>query len=231
MLCLKVNNMNYLLFALLLSTVNNVKAQDCLDWFSDLKLTKDQDCVLNCMAAPTGMGTFMCTKKCNELCKKEKPNNKTKMTLSKKGIEFISSHEQFKEIKYRDVGGNETIGYGHLILDGEKYPKPITKEDATKLLEKDIKFAISAVNEAVTVPLKQNEFDALVSLTFNIGIGAFKSSTILKIINSGKPIAIDDFKVWNKVNGQTNQGLSIRRQDEFKLYEKEDYEAAKKGGE
>jgi lysozyme len=216
-----------LFFIVILSTINLLRSDDCADWFDNLKIKKDQNCVLNCTIAPTGMGTFVCTNKCKDLCKGKTIPSGMKMNISEKGVTFISSYEQFKENKYYDVGGNETIGYGHLVLEGENYSKPITREEAKRLLEADLKFAISAVNESVKSVLKQNEFDALVSLTFNIGVGAFKSSTILKIINSGKIISPETFNAWNKVNGKISQGLSNRRQDELELYRDGDYEIIK----
>ena len=85
----------------------------------------------------------------------------------------------------------------------------------------DLKKFESAVNSAVTVPINQNQFDALVSLTYNIGTGAFKESTLLKKLNAGDCRgASAQFVVWNKGGGKVMQGLVNRRAVERELFEK-----------
>ena len=85
----------------------------------------------------------------------------------------------------------------------------------------DLKKIESAVNSAVAVPINQNQFDALVSLAYNIGTGAFKEFTLLKKLNSedfkGSSV---QFNVWNKGGGKIMQGLVNRRSVERKLFEK-----------
>lgn len=84
----------------------------------------------------------------------------------------------------------------------------------------DLKKFEAAVNK-VTVALNQNQFDALVSLTYNIGTGAFASSTLLKKLNAGDyKGAAAQFDVWNKAGGKRMQGLVNRRSTERKLFEK-----------
>ena len=85
----------------------------------------------------------------------------------------------------------------------------------------DLKKFESTVNSAVTVPINQNQFDALVSLAYNIGTGAFKESTLLKKLNLGDyKAAAAQFAVWNRGGGKVMQGLVNRRAVERKLFEK-----------
>ena len=85
----------------------------------------------------------------------------------------------------------------------------------------DLKKFESAVNSAVTVSINQNQFDALVSLAYNIGTGAFKESTLLQKLNeSDYKSASAQFVVWNKGGGKVIQGLMNRRAVERKLFEK-----------
>ena len=85
----------------------------------------------------------------------------------------------------------------------------------------DLKKFESAVNTAVVVPINQNQFDALVSLTYNIGIKAFKNSTLLKKLNVGDIRgAAAQFDVWINDGGKVVQGLVNRRAVERKLFEK-----------
>jgi lysozyme len=95
----------------------------------------------------------------------------------------------------------------------------ITKEEALEYFRKDVERFEKAVSESVTVQLKQNEFDALVSLAFNIGAGAFKKSTLLKMLNSGNFIgAASQFLRWNKAGGEVSKGLARRRDAEKDMF-------------
>jgi lysozyme len=93
---------------------------------------------------------------------------------------------------------------------------PITKERALQLFKVTLKQYTSAVDKSVTVPLTQNEFDALVELTYNIGGPAFKKSTLLRLLNAGAPRdqVAAQFLRWNKDEGKVVQGLTNRRKRE-----------------
>lgn len=127
---------------------------------------------------------------------------------------------------YLDSVGVWTIGTGHTSAAGE--PKvvkgmKITAWEADQILTRDLAAVERAIAAAVKVPLNQNEVDALVSLVFNIGAGAFAKSTLLRKLNAGdRAGAADQFLVWNKgtVNGKKVElrGLTIRRQDERKQF-------------
>jgi len=148
------------------------------------------------------------------------------MKTSQNGIEFISRHEGLRKTAYQDQAGYWTIGYGHLIASGEDYlfGAPITTAQAKELLAADLKTAETAVNRNISVQLNQNQFDALVSLVFNIGSGAFAGSTVLSRINAGdtEPRISEAWKRWDKVtiDGQleTSRGLQKRRSEEVDLY-------------
>lgn len=103
--------------------------------------------------------------------------------LSAKGAEFIKQFEGLRLTAYNDGTGVMTIGYGHTgnVTPGET----ITQAQADSYFSGDVKWAVDTVNASVKVELQQNQFDALVSFTYNVGEGAFKSSTLLKKLNSG----------------------------------------------
>lgn len=149
------------------------------------------------------------------------------MESSANGLNHIKQYEGYSSTSYNDVAGLPTIGYGHLIdIVGEAYllNSVITTSKALQLLAEDVKEAENAVNSCVMVTLNQNEFDALVSLVYNIGAGTFSSSTVLKKINlrKSKEQISAAWKAWNKatINGKKTmvQGLVNRRTSEVELY-------------
>src|SRR5215813_2296560 len=101
-------------------------------------------------------------------------------------VGIIKHFEGYSPITYIDAAGYPTIGFGHLIKPGEKIEEPLLGEAAESLLLQDIKPKAAAVNARVSVPLFQEQFDAVVSWTYNLGEGALKSSTMLKKINDGQ---------------------------------------------
>lgn len=109
------------------------------------------------------------------------------MKTSPAGVLFISRAEGEVDHPYKDVAGIHTIGFGHVIRPGEPYGPGtvITHQQALDLLAKDIGWAEDAVRADVTVPLTQNQWDSLVSFTFNDGSGALKQSAILSHLNAG----------------------------------------------
>lgn len=143
------------------------------------------------------------------------------MKTSDRGINFIAKFEGFAPRIYKDVGGLATIGFGHLLKAGEesKFRNGITRSDAVQLLKQDAKVAENAVNNYTKVSLTQNEFDALVSFTFNLGAGAYRNSTLLKRLNAGnKAEAANQLLRWNKVGGKEVNGLTRRRTAEKTMF-------------
>ena len=140
------------------------------------------------------------------------------MITSEKGIDLIALHEGLRLEAYQDVKGVWTVGYGHtgddvyagLVIDGG---------EAERLLRSDLNAAETCVDEQVDVQITQEQFDALVSLVFNIGCNAFRNSTLLKMLNlNNMEAAKAQFSKWNKSGGKVIQGLVNRRRDEAELF-------------
>ena len=146
------------------------------------------------------------------------------MQVSAAGITLICGFEGLELKAYDDGVGIWTIGFGTTIYpNGVKVKRgdTCTIEQAKAYMAYDLKKFESAVNNAVTVPINQNQFDALVSLAYNIGTNAFKNSTLVKKLNAGDIRgAAAQFDVWNKGGGKVMQGLVNRRAVERKLFEK-----------
>jgi lysozyme len=153
----------------------------------------------------------------SELCG---PNSSTvvpaTMALSLEGSNFIKAHEGgFRDKEYPDSAGNPTIGYGHK-LNGESFPDGITKDKASELFAQDVKNAVRLVNVNINVPLNQHQFDAMVSLAYNLR--NFSSLGIVAKINEMGTITKGDFTKYNHSGGVEVRGLTIRRTDEFNLF-------------
>lgn len=137
---------------------------------------------------------------------------------SKGGRAATTQREGNKLAAYRDSVGILTIGVGHTSAAGPPTVSPgmtITAEESDLILSRDLAKFELAVLKAVKVPLSQNEFDALVSLAFNIGDGAFANSTLVKKLNADdRAGAADQFLVWNRAGGKALKGLTKRRQSE-----------------
>lgn len=142
------------------------------------------------------------------------------MNISEQGIALIKEFEGFSAQPYRCPAGKLTIGYGHVIHPIETYPEAgITQQEAEKLLKQDVSYAEAMVNHAVLVPLSQNQFDALVSLVYNIGIKAFVNSTLLRLLNDGDTqAAARQFSRWVHSNGKKLDGLVRRRAAEVAFF-------------
>jgi RHS repeat-associated protein len=170
----------------------------------------------------------------------EEKKKVSELTTSDKGIQFIKDYEKLEKKLYNDAADNATVGYGHLVhkgkvgtdADAEKdYTDGITEEKATELLKTDVKnIGEKAVQDNVTVDLTQNQFDALVAFSFNVGGGALEKSTLLKNVNSGTATAETlegNFKSWNKITKDGKKveaaGLTKRRTQEAAIYNSSDY--------
>lgn len=152
------------------------------------------------------------------------------MRTSQNGIDLIKSFEGCKLTAYKCPSGVWTIGYGH--TNGVKQGMKITKKQAEHYLKNDLKTYENYVNKYVKVKLNQNQFDALVSFTFNCGGGALKGSALLKRLNSGNyNAAANELLKWNKSNGIILVGLTRRRNAEKALFLKQSatYYVVKKG--
>ena len=135
------------------------------------------------------------------------------MLYSKDGLHLTEQFEGCRLVAYPDIKGVWTIGYGH--TRGVSYGDVITQEQADTYLMADIQVAVAHVNAGVKVPLTQNEFDALVDFLFNVGGGAFDSSTMLRQLNAGNyQSAADQFVVWDHAGGKVIADLLRRREVE-----------------
>lgn len=145
------------------------------------------------------------------------------MKLDTNGYKLIQGFEGLKLTAYQDSAGIWTIGYGNITYeDGKRVQKgdSITQEKADLLFKYYANKFASQVDSLITKPISQNQFNALVSLAYNIGIGALQKSTILKKVNNNpKDASIkDEFMKWVNAGGKKIQGLINRREKEYKLY-------------
>ena len=140
------------------------------------------------------------------------------MKISEEGKSLIKKFEGCELEAYKCAAGVWTIGYGHIktAVEGMK----IDQATADELFDEEIVEYENYVNTTVSVPLSQNQFDAIVSWVFNLGNGNLQASTMLKVINSGDHAGVPaQIKRWNKAGGKVLEGLIRRREAEALLYE------------
>ena len=161
--------------------------------------------------------------------------------INQAGLELIKSFEGLPDgdpstvnlDPYLDPVGIWTIGWGHAIRVGNDYlrgpqnrararalyPGGITIQQAEMILRGDLMDTCRDVEAAVTVPLTDNQFAALVSFTFNLGVGNLRKSTLLRLVNAGDFAgASQEFKKWNRSGGRVLAGLTRRREAEATLF-------------
>lgn len=140
--------------------------------------------------------------------------------LSERGYALIMKYEGFSPIPYICPAGLPTIGYGHVIIEGEVFPKAgISPEMAKILLKQDVVRFETAINRLVTARINQNQFDALVCFAYNIGTKAFEKSTLLKLLNQGQHEKVPrELGKWVFSRGRRLSGLARRRAAEAALY-------------
>jgi GH24 family phage-related lysozyme (muramidase) len=147
------------------------------------------------------------------------------------GLEVIKIFEGLRTTAYPDPGtGGEpwTIGYGHTSAAGPPSVYPglkITAGEAEEILKRDLYVFEKVVLDAVKIDLNSNQFSALVSFTFNVGAGAFRSSTLLNKINAGNVQgAGEEFPRWVYAGGRVLAGLQRRRKAERALFLGQNYQ-------
>lgn len=136
------------------------------------------------------------------------------------GRAFLTKEEGERLNAYRDAGGVLTIGVGHTGPD-VRAGQCITAAESQALLSRDLGRFETAVAKLVTVPLRQNQFNALVSFCFNLGEGALGKSSLLRLVNSGvtDPASLTNaFALWRNVNSVPNAAIEARRRREAALY-------------
>ena len=144
------------------------------------------------------------------------------MVVSLFGVDLICGFEGKRLAAYDDGVGVWTIGFGTTVYpNGIKVMKgdTCTEAQAKTYMAHDLKKFEATVNKAVTVQLNQNQFDALLSLAYNIGASAFSQSTLVKKLNANDIRgAADQFDVWVNAGGKRMQGLVNRRSKEKLLF-------------
>jgi lysozyme len=148
-----------------------------------------------------------------------------KMRLTEKGINLIKEFEGLRLTAYRDSVGVWTIGYGNTFYeDGTtvKQGDKITQERADSLFRSIVDKFADQVRASLINPdrVSDAQFSAMVALAYNIGIGAFRGSTLLRKVNANPcdPTIPDEFPRWNKSGGKVLAGLTRRRKAEAELY-------------
>jgi len=140
------------------------------------------------------------------------------MEINNEGLALLKSFESCKLTSYQDLGGIWTIGWGHTgpeVVQG----MVMTQDQADATLLKDIQSKAYPLIEYIDINLTSNEFSALCVLVFNIGLGAFRTSTLRRCINSYAPVEAA-WLMWSYVHGVQSRGLMARREEEIKLWQK-----------
>jgi len=141
------------------------------------------------------------------------------MDYSAAGYALTEHFEGLELTAYQDSVGVWTIGYGHTGADVQP-GMAITQGDAQALLAEDVAASVAGVNAAVSVDLEQYQFDALVDFAFNLGVGALRSSTLLKLVNAGDVAgAAGEFGKWVYAGGKVLPGLVRRRAAEAAMFQ------------
>lgn len=147
------------------------------------------------------------------------------MKLNQKTIDHIKASEGLRLEAYPDPGSKDgkpvTIGYGTTRIDGKpiKLGTKITKAQAEQYLRADLEKFADGVAALIKVKLNANQFGALVSFAYNVGLEAFKNSTLLRLLNAGDYKSVpDQLRRWNKNDGKVMKGLTNRREAEIVLW-------------
>jgi lysozyme len=146
--------------------------------------------------------------------------------VTQSALDMIKKYEGFRSKAYQDGVGVWTIGYGNTFYpDGQRVKEGdmITEEDAEKLLSIVVDDFAKKITDEIRVQLTNCQFGALVSFTYNVGIGAFRRSTLLRKVNADPedPEIKKEFLRWSKAGGKTYPGLLKRRNEESKFYYKQ----------
>ena len=139
------------------------------------------------------------------------------MKTSQYGIDLIKHFEGCELKAYKCPAGVWTIGYGHTkgVQPGDEW----SEDHADHMLQVELEEYEGYVDKYVTAPLGQNQFDALVSWTYNLGGGNLSASTMLKVLNAGDYDEVPNQMLrWNKAGGKVLEGLTRRRQAEGDMF-------------
>lgn len=144
------------------------------------------------------------------------------LKISQEGIALIKKFEGCELTAYQCSAGVWTIGYGH--TKGIEEGMEITQQEAEDMLVEELHEYENYINDNVTAPLSQNQFDAMVSWVYNLGPANLKASTLLKVLNAGDYDGVPaQIKRWNKAGGVTLDGLIRRREAESLLFQNKEW--------
>lgn len=204
-------------------------AQDAIDQFK-----RSNHCTIETSLPPTPSGSCPPHVPASGASVGGSPAADCTMAFGENGKNLLKDIETLRLKPYDDQTSEDvdawvegaTVGYGHLILraDWDTYKDGITEEQADQLFESDSAKYVDAVNEAITVSVTQQQFDAMVILAYNIGPAGFKSSSVAKRVNDPNAVTPpyatleDAWKAFNKSQGNVNQGLVNRRNSEWNIY-------------
>ena len=147
------------------------------------------------------------------------------MNVSKAAIALIKHHEGVRSRPYRCPANLWTVGVGHLIGDGKSLPdswnRTFSQEEIDGILKSDLRrFELGVHKMLPNVPLRQHEFDAIISFCFNLGLGCFQRSTLRQALLRGdKKAAMESLVKYCRAGGKILKGLQTRRLDEKALFE------------
>lgn len=138
--------------------------------------------------------------------------------MTERCVELVKYYESYRKKPYICPAGYLTVGYGHVLRPGEEITE-LTVDEAGHLLSKDLQLTEKKVKVYTKVLLNSNQLDALISLVFNIGAGAYQRSTLrMKLNRSEYEEAAEEILRWNKIKGVPSKGLTRRRLKEYNLF-------------
>jgi lysozyme len=147
------------------------------------------------------------------------------MKINEATLHHLKRSEGLRLRAYPDpaTGGEPwTIGYGHTSMAGPPQVKRgmvISREEAEAILRRDVEKFAQGVEALIKVPVNENQFGALVSFAFNVGLGNLRKSTLLRMLNAGNYAgAAGQFPKWTKAAGKAMPGLVTRRRGEQALF-------------
>lgn len=201
--------------------------KEFFDWFRSQQ--KNKRLTQNMVDGANELLSVVSADKAKEILAKINNWSLSYMQLSEKGLSLIKEFEGFSSKPYRDSVGVWTIGYGNTYyLDGSKVKstdKHLSEQEASKLkldiINRDFVPEINRIfaNEIEQNKINQNQFDALILLSYNIGISALSNSRVARYIKTGDMAkAADSFLLWNKAGGRVLNGLIKRREKERRLF-------------
>jgi lysozyme len=144
------------------------------------------------------------------------------MKITPEGLALLKRFEGFRGKAYQDSVGVWTIGYGHTSMAGPPKVTPgltLSRTECEKILARDVALFSRGVAAKIKRPINDNQFSALTSFAYNVGLGNFAKSSVLAAVNSGHFDAVPRrLQLWVKAGGKTLPGLVKRRAAEGELF-------------